>query len=105
MLGTPHAQTNAVMLPHSVAFMAGRAPEPIGKLAVALGAEDGDPSGAADRVAALAALAGPTTLGELGVAEGDLDAVVEAALEHRGVQATPGGATERDVRELLVAAL
>jgi alcohol dehydrogenase class IV len=105
VLGTPHAQTNAVMLPRSVAFMSRRAPEPIARLAAALGAEDGDPSAAADRVAALAALAGATTLGELGVSEGDLDAVVEAALEHRGVQATPGGASERDLRGLLVAAL
>jgi maleylacetate reductase len=105
VLGTPHAQTNAVMLPRSVAFMSTRAPGPVGKLAVALGAEDGDPSAAADRVAALAALAGPTTLGELGVGEAELDAVVAAALEHRGVQATPGGASESDVRELLAAAL
>ena len=105
VLATPHAQTNAVMLPRSVAFMSTRAPESIGKLAAALGAEDGDPSAASDRVGALAALAGPSTLGELGVSDGDLDAVVEAALGHRGVQATPGGATECDVRELLVSAL
>lgn len=104
-LGTPHAETNAVMLPRSVAFMSRRVPEPIGKLAAALGAEDGDPSAAGGRVAALAALAGPTTLGELGVSEDDLDPVVAAALDHRGVQATPGGASERDVRELLAAAL
>ena len=105
VLGTPHAETNAVMLPHSVAFMARRVPEPVGKLARALGAQDGDPAAAADRVAALAALAGPTTLGELGVSGEDLDAVVAAALEHRGVQATPGGASEHDLRELLAAAL
>jgi maleylacetate reductase len=105
VLGLPHAQTNAVMLPRSVAFMSHRVPEPIGKLAAALGAVDAGPSAAADRVAALAELAGPTTLRELGVAESDLDAVVAAALEHRGVQATPGGASERDVRELLAAAL
>ena len=71
----------------------------------ALGAEGRDPAAAAERVAALAALAGPTTLGELGVSEDDLDAVVAAALEHRGVQATPAGASEEDVRELLAAAL
>jgi len=105
VLATPHALTNAVMLPRSVEFMSGRLPEPIGKLAGALGAEDGDSAAAAGRVAALAALAGPTTLGELGVSEGDLDAVVSAALEHRGLQATPGGVSERDVRELLAAAL
>ena len=105
VLATPHAQTNAVMLPRSVAFMARRLPEPLGKLAAALGSQGGDPTEASERVAALAALAGPTTLGELGVSEGDVDAVVAAALEHRGVQATPGGASERDLRELLAAAL
>jgi len=105
VLSTPHALTNAVMLPRSVAFMSHRVPEPIGKLAAALGAKDGDHSAAADRVAVLAKLAGPTTLGELGVSEGDLDSVVAAALEHRGVRATPGGASERDLRELLAAAL
>ena len=105
VLATPHAQTNAVMLPRSVAFMSRRVPEPIGRLAAALGAEAGGAAEASVRVAALAALAGPTTLGELGVSEEDLDAVVAAALEHRGVQATPGGASERDVRDLLAAAL
>ena len=105
VLATPHAQTNAVMLPRSVAFMSRRLPEPLGKLAAALGSDDGDPARASDHVAALAALAGPTTLSELGVSEGDLEAVVGAALEHRGVQATPGGASERDLRELLAAAL
>ena len=80
-------------------------PEQIGRLAAALGADDGEPAAASDRVAALAALAGPTTLRELGVSEGDLDAVVTAAMDHRGVQATPGGASERDLRELLNSAL
>ena len=105
VLATPHAETNAVMLPRSVAFMSRRVPDSIGKLAAALGSQDSDPAMASDRVAALAALAGPTTLGEMGVSEGDLDAVVAAVLEHRGVQATPGGAPEGDVRELLSAAL
>ena len=104
VLGTPHAQTNAVMLPRSVAFMSTRVPDPIAKLAAALGA-DADPAAAAGSVAVLAALAGPTTLGELGVSEDDLGAVVEAALEHHGVQATPGGASEGDLRELLTSAL
>ena len=35
--GTPHAQTNAVMLPHSVRLMSLRAPGEIGRLASALG--------------------------------------------------------------------
>jgi maleylacetate reductase len=34
--GAPHAETNAVMLPHSAHLMAGRAPEALGRLATAL---------------------------------------------------------------------
>ena len=42
--GTPHAQTNAVMLPHFAGLMAGRAPGVIGEFARALGPHaPGDP--------------------------------------------------------------
>ena len=52
VLGTPHAPTNAVMLPHSLRFMAGRAPGPLGRLAGRSGEDDarragGGPGGAA----------------------------------------------------------
>ncbi len=40
VLRTPHAPTNAVMLPRSIAFMADRAPGPLGLLAEALGEPD-----------------------------------------------------------------
>ena len=51
--GTPHAETNAVMLPHTVRFMAMRAPDAIERLRKAIGGD----------VADLAATAGATTLG------------------------------------------
>jgi maleylacetate reductase len=41
--GTPHAETNAVMLPHSARLMAGRAPGPMSDQAAALGDDCGDP--------------------------------------------------------------
>ena len=100
--GTPHAETNAVMLPHSVAFMAGRATAEIGRLARALGVAGDDGPGA---VAKLAALAGARTLSELGMAERDADRVAAAALDHPAVAKTPGGVSEGDIRELLRAAL
>lgn len=104
--GTLHAETNAVMLPRSVAFMALRAPAAIGALARALGVPDpAQASAAAPRVAQLAALAGPRTLRELGLGEGDLGPIVAAASQHPGLTATPGGVTERDLRGLLDAAL
>ena len=86
-LETPHAQTNTVMLPHSLRFVAPRAPEPLAKLADALGAPD-----AASGVAALAARSGVSTLGELGIEDGQVPALVEAVLAHPGIGNTPGGA-------------
>src|SRR6185312_12878426 len=55
--GTPHAATNAAMLPHVLAAMRARE-------------EDG-----------VAALGGGRTLADLGVSEGDLDAIADAALQ------------------------
>jgi maleylacetate reductase len=73
--GTPHAATNAAMLPHVLAAMRGREPEAVGRLADALGvAADGLP----DRVAALGG--GRRTLADLGVRPEDLGAVADTAL-------------------------
>lgn len=92
-LGTPHAQTNAVMLPHTVAFVAGRDP------AALQGVEPA-------AVARLAARAGVTTLSELGVTDDRLDEVVEAVLTHPAIGNTPGGQPAAgELRQLLTAAL
>jgi alcohol dehydrogenase class IV len=71
--GTPHAQTNAVMLPHSVRLMASRAPEAVGAFEEALGARD---------LATLAALSGHTELSSLGVDEKQLPGVAETVAQH-----------------------
>jgi maleylacetate reductase len=120
-VGVPHAQTNAVMLPHTVAFMADRAPGAVAALAGALEAAGGEPAvsaggeralpadegsaAAAAKVAELAALAGPRTLAELGVAEAQIPRVASAAVTHPGMGGTPGGVTEQDLRRLLARAL
>ncbi len=57
--GTPHAETNAVMLPHSARFMAGRAPEALARLAVALGDPQAEPDQAAELLSELAGALGP----------------------------------------------
>jgi alcohol dehydrogenase class IV len=103
VLGTPHAPTNAVMLPHSIAFMADRAPEPLGRLAAALG--EPDVAAVTRRVAGVDAAAGPTTLGQLGVGTEDLDRVMDAVMDHPGIRATPGPPSREDVRALLESAL
>ena len=47
--GSPHAQTNAVMLPHFAGMMAARVPGVMGEFARALGDPDGAPEAAAGR--------------------------------------------------------
>ncbi len=85
--GTPHAGTNAVMLPHTLRFMAPRAPDELRKLARALGSEGVDPEEAGAAVAPLAARSGATKLSDLGLDAGAIPAIVDAALQHPGVAA------------------
>jgi alcohol dehydrogenase class IV len=74
--GTPHAATNATMLPHVLAAMGGREPDAVGRLAEALGVAVDDLPG---RVTALGG--GRRALADLGVRPEHLAAVAEAALE------------------------
>lgn len=93
LLGTPHAQTNAVMLPHSVRFVAERAPEALRGV---------DP----EAVAATAVRAGVTRLGALGVAESQVNEVAQAVVEHPAIGNTPGGTpTTSEIARLLRGAL
>jgi alcohol dehydrogenase class IV len=73
--GTPHAATNATMLPHVLAAMRSREQDAIAELAAALGVTAGD---LPDRVSALG---GGGTLAELGVSADDLGGVADAALQ------------------------
>jgi len=94
--GTPHAETNAVMLPHTVRFMAMRAPDAIERLRKAIGGD----------VADLAALSGARTLSELGASADQVDAVVEAVSKRGELGNTPGGAPSPDrLRAFVEAAL
>lgn len=71
---TPHATTNAVMLPHTAEAIAGFAPVEMAPLAEALGVSPAEMPG---RIAELAG--GGSSLRELGVQRDALDAVAEAA--------------------------
>ncbi len=103
--GTPHAQTNAVMLPHVLEWVAPHAPRELGLLAVALGADRADPALAGERARRLASRAGVGALAELGVGADDLDPVVEAAGRRPELAATPGPPGRADLRALLTGAL
>ncbi len=104
LAGTPHAETNAVMLPHSLRMMIVRVPKTLGRLAVALGAEREDPERAVALTAVLSARSGVSTLRELDVEWPQLDDVVRAALERPDLRLTPQPPGARELKDLLVAA-
>lgn len=103
--GSPHAETNAVILPHSARLMAGRAPGPMSELAGALGDGTGDPKAAAGDIARIAARCGHTRLATLGVTEEHLPAAASAAASHPALALTPDPPGETELLELLRAAL
>jgi alcohol dehydrogenase class IV len=119
--GLPHAETNAVVLPHSVAFMAGRARAEVGRFAAALGepaaddaqvataghdGPDAGPAGASVRVARLTAETGVAGLAEIGLDAAAIPDVVSAVMDHPAIGNTPGGSpSEAEVTGILQAAL
>jgi maleylacetate reductase len=103
--GSPHAQTNAVMLPHFAGMMAGRVPGVMGEFARALGDPDGNPDTAAGRAARLAARSGHTRLASLGVEEQQLPPVAAAVMKHPLLGNTPDPPDEEELLALLRDAL
>ena len=103
--GSPHAETNAVMLPHFAGLMAVRAYEPMSAFATALGDPQGDPEAAAGHVARLAGRSAHTRLSTLGVEAAQLPGIAEAALRHPAVANTPEPPNRDELERLLEAAL
>jgi alcohol dehydrogenase class IV len=93
--GTPHAETNAVVLPHALAFLAERAPEPSERLAAALGTGR---DGLGKRVEELGR---PRRLGGLGGDESKLDEAIEAMLKRSELAHVPGSPSRADLTELV----
>ena len=93
--GTPHAETNAVMLPHSARLMEERAPEAVRTFREAV-ATDLDE---------LAGRCGHTSLSSLGVSEGQLPEVAEAVAAHPLLGNTPHPPGKEELLALLRAAL
>jgi len=95
----PHAETNAAILPHALAFLAARAPEPYERLAVALGAERGGLQGRVEE------LGQPRSLGEVGGDDSKLDGALDAMLQRPELGRVPGAPVSReDLAELIRAA-
>ena len=99
ILETPHAETNATMLPHTMEAMRSRAPDAIGSLARALGT---DPDGIAPRITELGG--GPRTLGELGASVDRVDAALEGILARPELANTPDPPRREELRQLLESA-
>lgn len=81
--GTPHAETNAAILPHSVAFLAEQAPDRYKRLAAVL---DADLFSLPERIEELGR---PPRLGEVGGDAGKLGEAIEAMLQRPELQRVP----------------
>ncbi len=99
VLGTPHAETYAALLPETMEAMRARAPEQIEALAAALGT---DGAGIRERIGELA---GHRRLGELGADRVRVDQVVEVAMARPELtHMTPGEVAPADLAAILDAA-
>ena len=99
--GLPHAETHAVLLPHTTAFNAAAVPDLLTPISEVFGTPANPGAGAglwgfADRLGA------PMRLGDLGLTEPDLDRAAELAL--RNAYWNPRPFTRHDIRDLLQAA-
>ncbi len=94
--GAPHAETNAAILPHALAFLAARDPAPFEPLADALGSDLG---GLAPR---LTALGRPPALEPLSTQPENLGDALEAMLKRSELRHVPGAAvTREDLAEII----
>ena len=96
MLGTPHASTNATMLPRTMELMRPRAPGQIAALARALEAEPGE---IRPRIESLGG--GPRRLRDLGASVDRLEAARHAMLQRRELENTPEPPGSEELRRLL----
>jgi maleylacetate reductase len=95
--GLPHGTLNGIALPPALRFNAAHVPDAVRRFGEAIGA----PTDPAARVEELAALAGPTSLREVGVPEAELPAVALDAAQRGGNRANPKPATPDEIEQLL----
>ena len=96
MLGTPHAGTNATMLPPTMEMIRPRAPEQIAALARALGAEPGE---IRLRIESLGG--GPRRLRDLGANADRLETALHAMLQRDQLANTPDPPGAEELRRLV----
>lgn len=97
--GTPHAETNATILPRSMAFMAPRAPDQLSSLADAIGTT---PQDIEPRLLHLGD--SPASLAELGTDRSKLDQALDSMLLRPELAFTPEPPTRSDLEQLVESA-
>jgi maleylacetate reductase len=95
--GLPHGTLNGICLPPVLRFNSSFARDAVSRFGEAIGASE-DPAAC---VESLAALAGPTRLGELGVPETDLPVLAADAAQRGGNLANPKPASPPEIEQLL----
>jgi len=94
--GSPHAETNAAILPRAMAFMEPRAPDAIGSLAEAIGCEPGEIE------ARILALGGdPPGLAAAGADHSKLDEALDAMLQRPELAFNPQPPTRAELAEMI----
>jgi maleylacetate reductase len=93
---SPHAETNAAILPAVVDFLVPRVPDQMAALAEAI---DTSPDNLAPRIRELGN--NPTPLGELGADKSKLDQAIESMLVRPELAFTPSSPNRDELRELI----
>jgi maleylacetate reductase len=94
--GLPHGTLNGICLPPVLRFNTALVPEAVARFGEAID----DPNDPAAGVETLAALAGPTTLSELGVPERDLPDLAGDTAQRGGNRANPKPASPDEIERL-----
>jgi alcohol dehydrogenase class IV len=94
--GSPHAETNATILPRAMAFIAPRAPDNLAPLCESLGT---DPADVESRILELGG--NPAGLGELGADHSKLDQALDSMLLRPELAFTPEPPTRNELQELI----
>lgn len=97
--GSPHAETNAAILPRAMAFMVPRVPDQLSSLAEAIGT---DPDQIEPRILQLGG--NPAGLGELGADQSKLDQALDSMLVRPELAFTPEPPTRADLERLIESA-
>jgi alcohol dehydrogenase class IV len=99
LCGSPHAETNAAILPRSMAFMVPRTPDNLASLAEAIGT---DPEDIEARILELGG--NPAGLGELGADRSKLEQALDSMMVRPELAFTPEPPTRDELEELIESA-